>query len=153
MELKQRIRALWRNSNRAERMLWQVLQNPHIYTNLHYNSHGEQPPLVNHISGSRFVRHTCVGEHCVDFLCHQLKVVIAIESDNKSMVNVTMNDTISVAYAYERTMVLQYQGYLVVQLLQQDIIDSFKAVLDNLNILLCQRKLQLLRKQEELTWI
>lgn len=159
MELKQRMRALWGNSNQAERMLWQVLHNPQHYNNLHDKQAADNKnivnngPFVNHLAGCRFARHVNIGEHYVDFMSHQLQVVITISIDNNSPFGLGINPNNTNSYVYERTTILQHQGYLVVRVLQQDIINNFKAVLDNLNILLCQRKLQLLRNQEELTWI
>lgn len=159
MELKQRMRALWGNSNPAERMLWQVLHNPQHYDNLHNNqihtvaNNSTSGPFVNHLAGCHFARHAAIGEHYVDFMSQQLKLVITISIDKNAPLGFGIDEGSNNCYVYERTTILQHQGYLIVCLQQQDIINNFKAVLDNLNILLCQRKLQLLRNQEELTWI
>ena len=163
MELKYRIRALWSNSNSAERKLWQVLHNPQLYSKPNPKSlYMIDCPVgtrarqqINHFIGSHFVRHVTIGDFIVDFLCEELKLVVSLEGseldcshrDNELR---TQSDS---AQIYERTLLLQYRGYLVVQLFYYDVLSNLQGVLDNLNIVVCQRKLQLLRNKEQLTWI
>lgn len=163
MELKHRIRALWRNSNSAERKLWQVLHDPRLYSKPNLKtSHLIARPVercarqqINHFIGSHFVRHVTIGDFIVDFLCEELKLVVFLQTakPNYSDKNIALSAKSDCAQIYERTLLLQYRGYLVVQLFYHDVLSNLQGVLDNLNIVVYQRKLQLLRDQEQFTWI
>jgi very-short-patch-repair endonuclease len=122
MELKHRVRALWRNNSAAEQKLWRVLQNPH-----------QHPQLYDH----HFRRHVALGDFFVDFMCTDLKLVIELDGGQRSPEK---------SRDLQQTTVLQYRGFLVVRLWQKEILDNLQGVLDGLNIVLCQRKLSLSRK-------
>lgn len=113
MEFKQRLRTLWRDTSKAEQILWQALQNP------------QQSTPLGHC---RFSRHVVVGDFFIDFVCNDLK--LAIELDNGS----------GHKQSKERTTVLQYRGYLVIKVWHQDILNNLCGVLNRLGLVLGQRR-------------
>ena len=140
MEIKNRIQALWQHGSLAEQQLWRALSNLPDY-----------PHFDTAVQAFTFVRHVPIGDFIVDFVCPGLSLAIVLDNGCYQAVE---------RIAGHRTTVLQYKGYVVIQLRQQDVVEHWHNVLKHLNLVCCQRlaaqckaKRDAVGLQGELSWI
>lgn len=109
-ESRQRRRDLRRRSTRAERKLWAELRNGRFFKYKFRRQHG-------------------IGPYIVDFLCHQLRLVIEIDGDTHFTEHARV-------YDLERQRWLENLNLRVVRFTNDDVLDNLDEVLNSLKALL-----------------
>ena len=106
----EKARTLRREATEAETLMWRLLRNNHLK--------------------AKFRRQAPIGRYTVDFLCHELKLVVEIDGGKHCE-----NEKDDV-----RTKYLNRLGFEVLRFWNNDVVDNLEGVASTLTLTLSQRR-------------
>jgi len=115
MDIRQNVRQLRRKSTDAERRLWSHLRN-------------------RRLNNWKFRRQISIDQYIVDFLCHELRLIIEVDGSQHAK---------HTPYELQRTSILLSKGYMVVRYWNNEVLNNTSGVLQALTLTLSQREREL----------